>query len=973
MIDPAFIQIEHARLLAMKPAERLQALAAIDDDALREALAALLAGKAGSIVTTNRDAMREAGPAVTSVNPDHPVVSVPRLPVHSNGLQGTQIGPYTLDAWIGDGGSASVYRAHRLLEGVRQTVAIKILHRGLQAPEARQQFDRERRVLSVLEHASIARWIDGGVTLDGVAYLVLEFVDGQTITSFARARKLSLRARIQLMIEVANAVDAAHRALIVHRDLKPGNLLVNESGQVKLLDFGIAKLLESDGEQQTQVHMYTPAYAAPEQRAGGAITTATDVYAMGVILGELLTGKRFNSDITTTPSLQISNDPTEEGELPAPPAKLRHLIKGDLDNILLKALAADPNTRYRSAAAFADDLLRALDGRPVAAHPPSRWYRASKFVSRHKLSVALVTALSLGIVASSIVSVLFAISAERARERAELSFSASVQAVNDLTQDLARNLREARGVRAETVASVLQKAQKLVSDIERTDPGNTALEQARIGMLIGFSGTYRSVARSAEANVALVDGWGRIELLEARGVKMPTSLLIDALLARSEASYYAMDWQACASDAREALALSEGDQTRTWRARKQLAIALFFANDLKAVQALKTDALAIERTLAARDLDADGLAHALDFYTTLASALARLGEHQSAETLRVHALAATREALRDHPNSVDLSLTALRLANLEGNHLVRLQRFDDAMIVADAGLTQAIEAIAANPNSTAFRLVAMSLYNIRARLFRLRSEPERELDDLRASRDLIGELSDRDPGNGFLRGEFSFTHRRLADALLQRSKAQPQTLASKQTLAESETATLSALRIDRELLQQAPTRPFARRYLAASLELLGDLRKAQQRFDDADAAYRESLQVRLALAREFPTEADWRRFLILSYAAIKDLAAARGDMRGATLAQREVARLWEGLRVDAPGPATEIAWFDSQLLLIEVLLIQSDEPTLAAEATELLQILRDYAQQHAQTLQARPDLILELDRLQSRASIKEKR
>ncbi len=971
MIDPAFIQIERARLLAMNPGERFQALAAIDDDALREELAALLAGEAGSIATANPGAIREAGPAVTGVNPDQPVNPVPRLTVHSAGLQGTQIGPYTLDAWIGDGGSASVYRAHRLLEGVRQTVAIKILHRGLQAPEARQQFDRERRVLSVLEHASIARWIDGGVTPDGAAFLVLEFVDGQIITSFARARKLSLRARMQLMIEVANAVDAAHRALIVHRDLKPGNLLVNESGQVKLLDFGIAKLLESDGEQQTQVHMYTPAYAAPEQRAGGTITTATDVYAMGVILGELLTGKRFNSDITTTPSLQINDDATEEGELPAPPAKLRQLIKGDLDNILLKALAADPNNRYSSAAAFADDLLRALDGRPVAAHPPSRWYRASKFVSRHKLSVALVTALSLGIVASSIVSVLFAISAERARVRAELSFGASVQAVNDLTLDLAKNLREARGVRAETVASVLQKAQKLVSDIERTDPGNTALEQARIGMLIGFSGTYRSVARSAEANVALDDAWGRLEVLKARGVQTPTPLVIDALLARSEASYYAMDWQACASDAREALASSEGDQTRTWRARKQLAIALFLANELKAVQALKTDALAIERTLAANDLDADGLAYALDFYTTLASALARLGEHQGAEALRVHARAATREALRDYPNSVDLSLTTLRLVNLEGNHLLRLERFDDAMILAETGLTQALEAISANPNSTAFRLVAMSLYNIRAQLFRLRGEPERELDDLRAIRDLIGELSDRDPDNGFLRGELSFTHRRLANALLLRSKAK-QTFAAKQTITESETATLNALQIDRELLQQAPMRPFARRYLAASLEQLGHLRKAQVRFDDADAAYQESLQLRLALAREFPLEASWRRLLVLNFEAIKNLASARADVIGATRAQREAARIWETLRIEAPDPSTEIAWFDSQLLLVELLLIQSDEPSLAAEATQLLLTLRGYAQQRAETLQARPDLIQELGRLQSRASSKEK-
>lgn len=962
MTDPTAIDVHLTRLRALGAAERAQALAAIEPAGLRDELARLLAHPTASDPTPHAGAAAQVDPAVTQVNPELPAEAPLRMAMNSAGLQGKRIGPYTVDAWIGDGGSSSVYRAHRLLEGVRQTVAIKVLHRGIHAVEARQQFDRERRVLSVLEHASIARWIDGGVTGAGAAYLVLEFVDGQSITSFARARKLSLHARIQLMIEVAHAVDAAHRALIVHRDLKPGNLLVTESGQIKLLDFGIAKLLESDGEPQTQVHMYTPAYAAPEQLAGGTITTATDVYAMGVILGELLTGKRFNSDITTTPSLQINDDPTEEGELPAPPAKLRRLIKGDLDNILLKALAAEPNRRYSSAAAFADDLRRALDGRPVAAHPPSRWYRARKFVSRHKISVALVTALSLGIVLAGIVSVLFAISAERARERAEASFSASVRAVNDLTQDLAKNLRESRGVRGETVASVLEKAQQLIGDIERTDPGNPALEQARIGMWVGFSGTYRSVARSAEADAALAEAWKRLQVLDDRGVESPAALRIDALLARSEAGYYTMDWQASAEDARQALRWSAGDQTRSWRARKQLASALFFANELTAVQALHSDALAIERTLAADALDADGLAHALDFYTTLASALALLGEQQGAEALRIHARAATAQALRRYPNSVDLQLTELRLTSLEANHLLRLTLVDDAFALATTGLAQATEAIAANPNASAFRLVARSLYNTRAQVFRQRKEPERELDDLRAIRSLIQELSDRDRGNGFLRGELSFALRRLANALLLRSKEHPQ------TVTESETVTLEALQIDRELLQQAPRRPFARRYLAASLEQLGDLRKVQARFDDADAAYQESLQLRLALVREFPHESSWRRFLVLSYEAIKDLAAARADTLGATLAQREAARIWDGLRREAPDPSTELAWFDSQLLLVELLLIQRDDSALATEAKHLLEMLRGYAQQHAQTLNARPDLVEELARLQARAS-----
>ncbi len=965
MIHSEALQSEFNRLMAMAPDRREQALAEIDVP-LRELLAAMLADKLISQATTDAGQRASAQDAlVTRVNPDQsfkPMSQGQSQHQPTSVREGGCIGPYTLDAWLGDGGSASVFRAHRMLDGVRQTVAIKVLRRGLQALEARQQFDRERRVLSVLEHASIARWIDGGVTADGFAYLVLEYVDGQSITSFVRARKLSLRARINLMIEVAGAVEAAHRALIVHRDLKPGNLMVNESGQVKLLDFGIAKLLHNENEPQTQVHMYTPAYAAPEQRNDGAITTATDVYAMGVILGELLTGKRFNSDITTTPSLQIDDRATEEGTLPAPPAKLRALIKGDIDNILLKALATDPNKRYASAAAFAEDLTRALDGRPVLAHPPSRGYRTWKFVSRNRTSVALVSALSLGIIAASVISVFAARDAQRAQLRAQNSFDASVKAVNDLTVDLAKNLREARGVRAETVASVLQKAQTLVNDIERTDPGNVALEHARIGMLLGFSQTYRSVARSSEADAALDDGWRRLQSLQRKTALVPPALFIDALLARSEASYYTLDWRASADDASQALALAKDDKSRSWRARAQLANARFFAGELKSVQALFSETDVIEHAFASAETDSklspDAQASALDFHTTVASAQASLGLHNEAQTLRLHARAVTQQGLRSYPNSVDMQWIELRLVILEAHHLLRIGQAEDAFALTQNGVAQVSEAIKANPNSSAFRLVARSLYNLRAQLYRRRGEFEQELGDLRISRDLLKELSDRDIGNNFLRAELSFAERRLAGTLLLQKNIDFELV---------EASVIAALIIDQELLQRDPKRPFARRYLSASLEQLGGLRRVQKRYEDANAAYQESLQLRIALAQEFPSEASWRRLLAFSHEAITKLAAARGDFLSATKAQRESALIWEALRREVPEFNTEISWFDSQLVLTELLLAQRQDSKLAAEAQKLIQRLNEYAVQNSALFKTRSDLLKELDRLQSKA------
>ncbi|WP_386068693.1 protein kinase [Tahibacter sp. UC22_41] len=312
---------------------------------------------------------------------------------------GGWIGPWRLIALLGEGGSSTVFRAGRDAAGVRQEVALKLLRRGLYSYEAQRQFRRERQALAALSHPDIASLIEGGVTEQGLAYIALELVDGQAITDYACTRSLDLTARLRLFLRVCRAVEAAHRALIVHRDLKPSNVLVSADGHVKLLDFGIAKLLDADDETQTRLPAFTPAYAAPEQRCGGAVTTATDVYALGILLGELLTGQRPGDGRAHTPSGQVRDD-AAPGQLPAPPQTTRRLLRGDLDNIVLKAIAEEPEQRYVSAGALAEDIERLLDGRPVAAHPPSRWYRAKKFVARHRGGVATSAAFLLALLAA---------------------------------------------------------------------------------------------------------------------------------------------------------------------------------------------------------------------------------------------------------------------------------------------------------------------------------------------------------------------------------------------------------------------------------------------------------------------------------------------------------------------------------------------------------------------------------------------
>ncbi|HZX91807.1 MAG TPA: protein kinase [Rudaea sp.] len=303
-------------------------------------------------------------------------------------MSGQQIGPWQLIALIGEGGSSTVFRAVREHAGVGQEAALKLLRRGLYTADAQRQFRRERQALAQLSHPDIASLIEGGVAESGLAYIVLELVDGVPITEHARTRMLDLPARLRLFLRVCRAVEAAHRALIVHRDLKPSNVLVTSEGHVKLLDFGIAKLLDADDETQTRLPVFTPAYAAPEQRTGALITTATDVYALGILLGELVTGQRLNDGSGRTPSGQV-DEHSDPGVLPATPRITRRLLRGDLDNIVLKAIDQEPERRYSSAGAMADDIERLLDGRPVVAHPPSRWYRTRKFVQRHRGGVAV--------------------------------------------------------------------------------------------------------------------------------------------------------------------------------------------------------------------------------------------------------------------------------------------------------------------------------------------------------------------------------------------------------------------------------------------------------------------------------------------------------------------------------------------------------------------------------------------------------
>ena len=327
---------------------------------------------------------------------------------------GARIGPYRVVRLLGTGGMGAVYLAERSDDAFQLQVAIKVVSGGLAHPGLLDRFQEERRILASLDHPNIARVIDGGSTPEGLLYLVMEYVDGVPIDRYAESHSLSVRERLELFLPVCRAVDHAHRQLVVHRDLKPDNVLVTQDGTSKLLDFGIAKLLDrSDATRltQTESRPMTTRYASPEQIQGEPIGTASDVHSLGVLLYELLVGRHpFLEDESSRRAVEeaiLNRDPKVPG------------LGVELDSVLLRSLEREPLKRYSSAAELSDDLERYLTGQPVEARPWTFSYRASKFVRRNAVAVGVVSAFLLTVVGAAVFSTRAYLRADRLRVEAE--------------------------------------------------------------------------------------------------------------------------------------------------------------------------------------------------------------------------------------------------------------------------------------------------------------------------------------------------------------------------------------------------------------------------------------------------------------------------------------------------------------------------------------------------------------------------
>ncbi len=776
LFEAALAQPLEARLAFLETAS--------EDEAVRQEVASLLdaAGEVGPV-----DRLEEAWARPLAAARDGAAVPQPTAEPKA----GQRVGPYQVVQVLGRGGMGTVYLAERADGQFEQRVALKLVRDGLDSPSLRDRFFAERRALARLQHPGIARLLDGGLTDDGRPYFAMELVEGERIDDYCDTRRLPIAERLRLFGQVCEAVHHAHQHLVIHRDLKPSNILVTENGEphVKLLDFGIAKLLEETGSEaptQTTQRMLTPEYAAPEQVRGMTVSTATDVYSLGVVLYELLTGHRPYEIRTLSPGEMervicdtapprpstIVTSPTDVNGKVTPgaisrarstvPDTLVRRLAGDLDTIVLKALAKEPDRRYASAEAFLDDIQRHLDGLPVKARPPSVGYRAQKFVQRNTLVVALVALVMLALGAGL----------------AGTAWQAHVAATE---RDTAR--REA--------ATAEQVKDYLIEVFGASDPWENPE---------GGGGT------EVTARELLAYGVERVEALESE-----PAVQAEVLAALGSVYYRLGQYEKAQPLLEQALAerraLWGDEHEEVVESLTSLSDLFYETGAYDKVEALDREALAVRRRLLGNDHP--DVAMNLN---NLAALLHAKGEYEEAETLLREALALRRQALGEaHPD----------LAETLGNLAVML-RARGAYDESEALQREAL-AMYRSLHGDAHPTVATSLTNVAA-VLRDKGEYEEaktlQREALAMNRQILG---DEHP-------HVATSLNNLAGLLYEAGAYD-----------ESEPLHREALALRRQVLGDAHPD------VAQSLSNLAGSLRALRRYDEAEANYREALSMRRQL------------------------------------------------------------------------------------------------------------------------------
>jgi len=662
----------------------------------------------------------------------------------SHAMLGHQLGPYQLVEQIGKGGMGEVYRAIRADDQYRKQVAIKLIRAGHDSPFVAARFRNERQILASLEHPNIARLLDGGTTPEGIPFLVMELVEGETINKYCDTHRLNTTERLQLFLQVCSAVLYAHQRLIVHRDIKPSNILVNSGGAPKLLDFGIAKILNPDavGPVESTVTLFrllTPGYASPEQIRGAAITTASDVYSLGVILYELLTGHSphgargrnadeiaravCESDPDRPSSVIMRPAAVDDALTPAVIAslrdgsvqRLRKRLRGDLDNIVLMALRKEPQRRYSSVELFAGDIRRHLDNLPVIVRGDSRRYRARKFIARHKPAVLAAAIVFLTLIAGLAVTLREGRIARVERARAEQRFRDVREIANsDLFElhDAIQKLPGSGSVRNLVIQRALKYLEKLSRDSngDRDVMHELAAGYERIGNLQGsFSGPG-----IGDTSASLVSYQKAVALREALAAPPNASVADTLVLVQTMVAYI----QVLERTGRT------GDAARG--AEKTIAICSRISQE--------------------RELDASSLAILAGARLSVATVLGGAGSSSTVRKISEaiqndQAALATLRAIGNTENPSVLHM--LMNAHLyDAVHLSKARRFDESQRLLD----EAIAAIPSMPASDAnFVGLISELFQWRGIMFERSGAHAKALADFEKDRDLTDAMVKANP------------------------------------------------------------------------------------------------------------------------------------------------------------------------------------------------------------------------------------
>lgn len=797
---------------------------------------------------------------------------------------GSRVGVYQLAKEVGRGGMGDVYRAVRADGQFDKEVAIKLVRGGMDSGFVLERIRIERQILAGLNHPNIARLLDGGTTDDGLPYLVMELVEGVPIDQYCDERRLNISQRLQLFQQVCGAVQYAHQRLVVHRDIKPNNILVGEDGTPKLLDFGIAKLLDpASGVKATAMQAMTPEYASPEQIRGEPITTASDVYSLGVLLYQLLTGRSPHAGDTRSPQGLAKAICETEPALPSirvlkaeevdggyaqltpeaisgpregTPARLQRRLAGDLDNIVLKALRKEPERRYASVEQFADDIRRHLEGRPVAARKDSWTYRTGKFVRRHRASVGATAFAGIVLVAGIIAVVRENRIARANGERAERRFNDVRQLANSFLfefHDAIQHLQGATPARELVVKRALEYLDSLAKEAG-SDPSlqrELATAYDKVANVQGAPyrdnlGNYQGALASYRKAIAIREG-----LKQASGP--------DEKLHREIGRDYGEvgDLLKVTGDLSAALASYE----------KALAV----------LQAIPNPSHETQREIALVE-------------TRYGTALTDSGELSKAIEQQQKAIATTDQLIQANPADRELARDKAIQTMRLGDDYTAMGQFPEALAKEREALAL-LEKLAVKTNSQSIRDVAVVQEHVATVLQRM-GDKRGALEIERKAVAGDEEAAKADPTNALVRRDLYVGLYRLStvQADVGDLNGALANLRRALALAESETATNPAsteIRGDLGVFHY---------HLGETLEKAGRRREALQHFQAA-------LATEVAMSESDPKDVGKRGNVADDWIKVGDLQLALGDSAAALDGYRKALVIWEGLVKDDPDDA----------------------------------------------------------------------